>query len=130
MDTPPTPARLELELQVGLYKFYLDCYLKGIALFLAIAGALLKFAVDSPHGGRIFAYAGLGSSLSVVVPLLYGVAHARRFARDFARLGALTGSRPISVGPFYMFIAVSALFLSMVIAGWAYLVLEGGSLRQ
>jgi len=52
-------AKIELEHRVKLYQFYLGCYIKGIAFFLAITAALLKFALDSTKHSRIFSWAGI-----------------------------------------------------------------------
>lgn len=48
------PSKFELVQRVRLYQFYIDCYIKGIAFFLAITAALLKFAMDDKSNRTVF----------------------------------------------------------------------------
>jgi hypothetical protein len=116
-------AKFELEQKVDLYKFYLSSYLKGIAFFLAIIGALLKFSVDSVAYRGVFSAAGVICCAIVLVPILYGISHERKFRRDFVRLAELTNTKPVSTSPFRMLIVTTASFWVIVSAGWLYVYL-------
>ena len=117
-------AKVELEHRVSLYQFYIGTYTKGIAFFLAITGALLKFALDSAEYRVIFAAAGLICSASILIPLGYGAHHERQIARDFTRLAEGTNTRSISTGPLRMLVVATAIFWAIVCLGWLYVLLR------
>ena len=57
-------AKLELGHQVDLYQFYIGSYIKGLAFYIAVTGALLKFALDEMQYRRVFTSAGLLVSMA------------------------------------------------------------------
>ena len=114
-------ARFELEKRVDLYQFYLGAYLKGIAFYLAITGALLKFAIDNDTYRNIFGYAGILVSLAVLVPLLFSMRHEKSFKNEFARLATATRTQAIETSPFLMLIRVVVAIWAVVFAGWLYI---------
>jgi len=116
-------AKAELEHRVSLYQFYIGSYTKGIAFFLAITGALLKFAVDSTEYRSVFAVVGLLCNAAVLIPLLYGARHERQIARDFTRLAEATHTKSISTGPLRMLVVATATFWVILCVGWLYVLL-------
>jgi hypothetical protein len=115
-------AKLELEHRVRLYQFYIDCYIKGMAFFLGITAALLKFAVDSIPYRNIFAVAAIGCTLTILIPLIFGMVDERRIARDFKRLAELTKTAPISTAPLLMLSVAVATFWVIILGGWIYVI--------
>lgn len=114
-------ASLELEQQVALYQFYLSAYLKGIAFYLAISGALGKFAADSESYRSELVWLGVLSSLAALIPLTYGFVHERYFRASFVRLADATATTPISTGPFRMLIAATTTLWAIVTFGWLFI---------
>jgi hypothetical protein len=114
-------ARLELDHRVRLYQFYIDCYIKGAATFLAIMAALLKFAVDAGTYRSVFSVAALVCCAAILIPLSFGVFDERRMSRDFIRLAAATGTVAISTAPLRMLSAAVAVFWLIVACGWFYI---------
>jgi hypothetical protein len=114
-------ARIELDHRVSLYQFYVATYTKGIALFLAVVGALLKFALDSKDHRAIFATAGLACTLAILIIIAYSLSYERDIAKDFARLGAATGTAPITSAPFRALSAAVLAFWILVLVGWVYI---------
>lgn len=116
-------AKLELDHQVILYQFYVATYTKGIALFLAITGALLKFALDSAEHRSIFATAGIVCSVAILIVFFYGLAYRRATQVEFTRLAEAAGTKPISTKPFAALTATAGAFWVVVLAGWVYVLL-------
>ena len=114
-------SKFELEQRVRLYQFYIDCYTKGIAFFLSIMTALLKFAVDSKLYRPVFARAAIISTLAILIPLLFSIAQQRKIAQDFRRLAKATKTTPISAAPLLMLSIVTACFWLIVLGGWIYI---------
>jgi hypothetical protein len=115
--------KIELEHRVNLYQFYIDQYTKGIAFFLAITGALLKFAIDSKNYRTIFSAIGILCSLAVLIPLLFGFNHESSMSKDFGRLAQNTGTKKISTTPLKMLAIATAIFWIIVFLGWLYLMI-------
>lgn len=114
-------SKIELENQVTLYQFYVATYTKGLALFLAITGALLKFALDSKEHRQVFGTAGLLSAIAVLIVLGFGIAWERTTAKEFRRLAMTTGTTCISTSPFRALTVTVAVFWVMVFIGWLYI---------
>lgn len=112
-------AKLELKTHTELYQFYINCYLKGAAVFLAIMGALFKFALDPTPHRRVFAVAGLSGCALIVFPLIFAFSQERRFRADFNQLANRTKFL-ISTSAFFMLCITVTGFLAVVIAGWLY----------
>ena len=83
-------SKIDLDNQVTLYKFYVGTYTKGVALFLAITGVLLKFALDSKEHHQVFGSAGLISTIAIFIILGYGIAWERITSEEFKRLAKAT----------------------------------------
>jgi hypothetical protein len=115
-------AKFELEKRISLYQFYLDLYTKGIAFFLTITGALRKFAFDSQSNRNIFVGSGLLATIVFLIPLAFGLFHARTMQKDFNRLGDATGTVPFSVSPLQMLVSCVAVFWILVFGGWVYII--------
>jgi hypothetical protein len=118
-------AKFELEQAVGLYKFYLDAYIKAIAFFLAIAGFVAKAAIDSARDRGLFSTIGLVCNAIVLIPIGFGIYHERTISRSFIRLAQQTGTSALSTSPFRMMIVATCAFWIVLSAGWFYL---GGGL--
>ncbi|MDZ4287355.1 MAG: hypothetical protein U0984_05325 [Prosthecobacter sp.] len=114
-------SKFELEQRVRLYQFYVDCYIKGIAFFLAITAALLKFAMDSKPYRTVFAVAAIICTLSILIPLIFGMVDERKMARDFRRLAEATKTTPTSTAPLRMLAIATAYFWLIVFGGWIYI---------
>jgi hypothetical protein len=114
-------AKTELENQVTLYQFYVSTYTKGIALYLAITGALLKFAIDSKEYRQVFGAAGLLSAIAILIVLGFGIAWERITAKEFRRLAVTTGTTCISTAPFRALTVAVAAFWVLVFIGWFYI---------
>ena len=114
-------SKTELDHQVTLYQFYLGTYTKGIALFLAITGALLKFALDSKEYRQVFGMAGLASAIAILIIIGYAVFWERITAKEFKRLAEATGTTPISTAPFRALAVAVAAFWVLVFVGWIYI---------
>jgi dihydrodipicolinate synthase/N-acetylneuraminate lyase len=114
-------AKLELEHRAKLYQFYVDCYIKGIAFFLGITAALLKFAIDSADHRATFSVAGILCSLVVLIPLRYAFAHQKTMAADFQRLAKATQTKPISVEPLHMLVRATTGFWIIIALAWVYI---------
>jgi len=113
-------AKVELEHRVNLYQFYIGTYTKGIAFFLAITGALLKFALDSEQYRSVFSWAGLLCNAAILIPLIFGIAHERKIAAAFKRLAESTGTTRISTGPLRILAIATVVFWSILCVGWVY----------
>jgi hypothetical protein len=113
--------KFELEQRLRLYQFYIDCYIKGIAFFLAITAALLKFAVDAKSYRTVFAVAAIMCTVAVLIPLVFGLIDERKIARDFRRLAETTQTKPISTAPLLMLSIATAYFWLIVFGGWIYI---------
>ena len=117
-------AKLELEHRVRLYQFYLDCYIKGIAFFLGITAALLKFAVESSLSRATFSLAGVLCSLVILIPLVFAYTHEKALSAEFLRLAEATRTRPISTSPLRMLTRATTLFWVIIAGGWCYLLVS------
>lgn len=106
-----------------LYQFYIDCYIKGIAFFLGITAALLKFALDSDSAGHrtIFALAAITCTVAILIPLVFGIVDESRMAADFRRLAEATKTRPISTVPLRVLSITTGCFWIIVFSGWIYI---------
>jgi len=115
-------AKFELEQLTGLYKFYLDAYIKGIAFFLAIASFIAKTALDSLAHRVFFGLAGMTTSTAVLIPLIFSIWHERHLCDQFRQLAKMTATTPVSTAPFrILIVGTSALWL-LVFAAWIYIV--------
>ena len=114
-------AKFDLEQTIGLYKFYLDAYIKAIAFFLAIAGFVAKAAIDSERDRALFATVGLICNGIVLIPIAFGIYHERAIAKTFKRLAASTGTTTVTTAPFRMMIVATCAFWVVLSIGWAYL---------
>jgi hypothetical protein len=114
-------ARAELDLRVGLYRFYVDCYIKGIAFFLGINSFLLKIAFDSPGERKLVAAIGIAGSLAISVMLVFAFLHAREDKSDFRRLAKASGMMPLSTAPLLALNCTTAIFWVLILAGWIYI---------
>jgi hypothetical protein len=118
-----SPAEIELGHKVDLYQFYISAYTKGIAFFLAITGALLKFAVDSDDYRQLFSLAGLACNAAVLIPLIFGAFHERRMAAHHRRLAKATGTTFISTAALKMLVWATAVFWAILCLMWVYVLL-------
>lgn len=114
-------AKFELELRFKLYELYVNSFIKGIALFLAINGALLKFALDSVRYRSVFSLAAIFSFLVIVIPGVFALFHERVLSRDFARLASATNTSPISTVPLRMLAIATWIFWLCFFLGWIYI---------
>src|SRR5688572_8270838 len=114
-------AKTELEHHVRLYQFHVDCYIKGIAFFLAITAALLKIAVDSQTFRVPFAIGALLCTVAISLPIVFGFTHEKRLVEEFQRLAVATKTRPLSTAPLRMLARTAAFFWFIVAGGWIYI---------
>lgn len=115
-------AKIELEHRVALYQFHLGSYIKGVAFFLAITGALLKFGLDSELYRAVFSWAGLMCNFAILIPLIFSFVHERHIARDFDRLAIATKTATISTNPLRMLAIATTVFWLILSAGWIYVI--------
>lgn len=124
--TEPTEAEQaenELAHRVDLYKFYMDCYVKGIAFYLGITAFLIKFAIDTPQHRIVFYVGGVACALAILVPLLYSIRHREEMQSDFQRLAALTKTKEISTAPLHMLNSAVLAFWLIIVIGWVCIIL-------
>ena len=114
-------ARVELELRVRLYEFYVGSYIKGIAFYLGITGILLKFAVDSENYRSTFCAAGILCAVAVLVPLVFGSVHERAMRVRFRELAKATDTEAISTSPLRMLVFATVVFWVIIAGGWVYI---------
>jgi hypothetical protein len=114
-------SKIELDRRVRLYQFYVDCFIKGIGIFLGITAALLKFALDSTTHRTLFSRAGLSCSLVILIPLVFGFVEQRWIAADLSRLAGETHTSIISTAPLLMLCFTTLSFWLIICGGWIYI---------
>jgi len=124
METSATiesASLFEIDQNRQLYEFYFGWYVKGMAVFVVLAGVLAKLAVDSRFHRRTFIAAGAVWSLGLLAPLVIGLGYERRTSTLFARLAALTGTDPISTAPLRLLLMGGAALWLALAAVWVTL---------
>lgn len=117
------PVKLELDHRVKLYQFYVELYVKGIALYLGITSVLLKFAVDSTSYREVFCVAGLACAFAILIPLFFAYQHERTLRADFDRLAKASGINAISTSPLLYLSHATTCFWFIIFMGWFYVLL-------
>ena len=113
--------KYELDQKIEVHHNYFSNALKLMAFFLAIMGALLKFAIESPKYSDVFCIAGaVISAIAMIVSALAFVFNIS-LSKDVRRLSCQLGIRPISIIP-VLILSLGALCANAIfLVGWYFL---------
>ena len=114
-------VKFQIEHDTDLYKFYITNYLKVIAFYIAINGALLKFAVDSAQYRSVFCLAALLYSLVLGPVVVFGIFQNRSFQSRFKKYSASSEIDSISTAPGYLLGTIASFFWTATVIGWLYI---------
>lgn len=114
----------ELKQLLSLYEFYISSYIKGLAFYITITGALIKFSLEAEviSNRIIFSIAGLTVNLISLCIIMFAFFHRKDMQSSFQKLSSQTGTSLVKTSPFNMLIYASLGLWLLTTIGWIHII--------